>query len=236
MFKSLTMFVILHAVLFATSPAMAWQKAETDKKNKTVSSADAYNYILGTQAIGGSYQFTTSPPLVEAARAILEMGSNTLKFTLVPDKSDNLKPANLTETARSARSVQTVLAMPFSNYLLWVYPIATEAKRFLPESLQSEYVEMFDLTRYLLQTYAGTGKHFYLGNWEGDWHLTHTDPNYVPTAEDVKNMIAWVNMRQKAVDDARRKIPHPNVEVYYYLEVNRVVDAMQLQLIEAKVE
>ena len=227
MFKSLTMFVILYAVLFAAHPAMAWQKAETDKKNKTVSSADAYNYILGTQAIGGSYQFTTSPPLVEAARAILEMGSNTLKFTLVPDKSDNLKLANLTETARNARSVQTVLAMPFANYLLWVYPVATESKRFLPESLQSEYVEMFDLTCYLLQTYAGTGKRFYLGNWEGDWHLTHTDPNYVPTAEEVQNMIAWVNMRQKAVDDARRKIPHRNVEVYYYLEVNRVVDATQ---------
>ena len=40
-------------------------------------------------------------------------------------------------------------------------------------------------------------------------------------------MIAWVNNRQKAVDDAKRDTLHREVQVYYYVEVNRVVDAMQ---------
>lgn len=212
----------LLALLQASAPGQSERIAQP-----TAMSANGYNYVLGTQAIGGSYQFTASPPLVEAARAILEMGSNTIKFSLTPDKSDNIKPKNLTETAQNAGSVKTTLAMPFSCYLLWAYPISTEANRFLPASLKSEYAEMYDLTCYLLKTYAGTGKRFYLGNWEGDWHLTHTDPNYIPTGEDVQNMITWVNSRQKAVDDAKRATPHRAVEVYYYLEVNRVVDAMQ---------
>jgi hypothetical protein len=78
----------------------------------------------------------------------------------------------------------------------------------------------------LLKAYNGTGKSFYLGNWEGDWLLTHTDPNYVPTTAEVESMIDWASTRQQAVNDARRDTPHANVHVYYYIEVNRVRDAM----------
>ena len=39
-------------------------------------------------------------------------------------------------------------------------------------------------------------------------------------------MINWANTRQQAVDDARRDTPHANVHIYYYVEVNRVRDAM----------
>ncbi|MBC7804653.1 MAG: hypothetical protein H7145_00690, partial [Akkermansiaceae bacterium] len=128
---------------------------------------------------------------------------------------------------RGARSVRAVLDMPFRHYLMWAYPLSAEEKRFQPGSLADEYGEMYDLTRYLLRTYGGSRKSFYLGNWEGDWHLTHTNPDYTPTDAEVRNMIAWVNMRQKAVDDAKRDAPARNVAVYHYLEVNRVVDAMQ---------
>ena len=213
--------------VFALMLAFASQPLFAQDGKKAPPPLDTYHYVLGTQAIGGRYQFTSEPPLVEAARAILGMGSNTIKFSLAPDKTDTLKPKSLTETARDARSVRAVLDMPFSQYLLWAYPVSAEANRFQPASLPGEYAEMYGLTRYLLQTYVGTGKTFYLGNWEGDWHLTHTNPNYTPTDAEVQNMIAWANMRQKAVDDARRDTPHQNVQVYYYLEVNRVVDAMQ---------
>ena len=39
-------------------------------------------------------------------------------------------------------------------------------------------------------------------------------------------MTAWVNTRQRAVDDAKRDTPHSDVEVAYYLEVNLVWDAI----------
>lgn len=188
---------------------------------------DSYNVTAGTQAIGGSYQFTPAPMLVEAANVIRQTGSNILKFSLVADRKERLTPRSLRETARDSPSVQTVFKLPFTYYLLWAYPVSTEANRFLPASLTAEYREIYDLTRYLLKAYNKTGKSFYLGNWEGDWHLTHTDPKYLPTDREVRQMIAWVNMRQKAVDDARRETPHEQVHVYYYLEVNRVVDAIE---------
>ena len=124
-------------------------------------------------------------------------------------------------------SVRAVLDMPFSNYILWAYPKTSQGNQFRPENLPTEYREMYDLTHTLLTTYDGTGKTFYLGNWEGDWHLLHLKRNYDPTPEEVQNMIAWVNNRQKAVDDAKRDTLHREVQVYCYMEVNRVVDAMQ---------
>jgi len=117
--------------------------------------------------------------------------------------------------------------MPFAHYLMWVSPLgAPQGATFAPERLDAEYREIHDLTKYLLTTFNGSGKSFYLGNWEGDWLLTHTDPKYTPTDAEVANMINWAKTRQRAVDDARRDTPHAGVSVHYYVEVNRVFDAM----------
>jgi hypothetical protein len=91
--------------------------------------------------------------------------------------------------------------------------------------LGTEYRELYDLTRYLLRTYAGAGKIFFLGNWEMDNHLTASRKRE-PSPELIENVIAWVNTRQQAVDDAKRDTPHSDVEVFYYLEVNLVWDAI----------
>ena len=117
--------------------------------------------------------------------------------------------------------------MPFANYIMWVSPLGGPAGgAFATARLEAERQEVYDLTQHLLKTYTGTGKAFYLGNWEGDWLLTHTNPNYAPATNEVADMVNWANTRQKAVDDARRHTPHTNVQVYYYVEVNRVFDAM----------
>ena len=39
-------------------------------------------------------------------------------------------------------------------------------------------------------------------------------------------MIDWINTRQRAVDDAKHEAAPEGVDVFYYLEVNRVADAM----------
>ena len=189
---------------------------------------DTYSYVIGTQTIGGSYQFTKEPKLVETARAILAMGSSTLKFSLAPQGVLKPEPRTLAETAERDPAVKAVLEMPFANNLMWVSPLsAPGGGPFAAARLDAERQEIYDLAKHLLRTYNGTGKSFYLGNWEGDWLLTHTDPNYAPTTEEVQSMINWTNTRQKAVDDARRDTPHANVHVYYYVEVNRVRDAMK---------
>ncbi len=188
---------------------------------------DTYNYVVGTQTIAAAYQFTKEPKLVETARAILAMGSSTLKFSLTPQGRPEPQPRTLAETAERDPAVKAVLDMPFASYLMWVSPLgAPGGGPFAAARLGAERQEIHDLAQYLLKVYNGTGKSFYLGNWEGDWLLTHTDPNYAPTTAEVQSMIHWASTRQQAVDDARRDTPHASVHIYYYVEVNRVRDAM----------
>ena len=89
---------------------------------------------------------------------------------------------------------------------------------------------MYDLTRYLLTTYNGSGKTFYLGHWEGDGWLRgsvarENDAKVTPVK--VQGMADWLNTRQRAVDDAKRDVPHQQVQVWHYTEVNHVKLAMQ---------
>jgi hypothetical protein len=183
---------------------------------------ERFNFVLGTQTFGASYHFTGEAPVVETARAITALGSNTIKFKLEPSSGGE---QTLTEIARSDPVIKAVIDMPFVNELIWVYPLATKARLFDPATLGTEYRELYNVTRYLLQTYAGTAKVFFLGNWEMDNHLTASRKRE-PSPELLENVTAWVNTRQQAVDDAKRDTPHSDVEVFYYLEVNLVWDAM----------
>lgn len=157
---------------------------------------DTFNYVVGTQTFGPAYQFTSEPKLIETARAIQAMGSNTIKFRVRSIGEDERR----------------VFEMPFAHYLLW-----------------AETEELSELVRYLLKTYSGTGKTFYLGHWEGDWLLRgsgNTKDEDKVTPAKIQKMIDWLNTRQRAVDDAKRDTPHTGVEVYHYTEVNLVKLAM----------
>jgi len=115
--------------------------------------------------------------------------------------------------------------MPFAYALIWAYPAAAKARLFDPAALSTEYRELYDLTRYLREAYSSTGKVFFLGNWEMDNHLTHSRKKE-PSPELLAKVAAWVERRQQAVDDAKRDTPGSAVQVYYYLEVNLVWDAI----------
>jgi hypothetical protein len=126
---------------------------------------DTYNYVIGTQTIGASYQFTKEPKLVETARAILAMGSSTLKFSLTPQGMLKPELRTLAATAERDPAVKAVLEMPFANYLMWVSPLsAPGGGPFAAARLGAERQEIYDLAKYLLRVYNGTGKSFYLGN------------------------------------------------------------------------
>jgi len=196
---------------------------------------DRFNYIVGTQTFSPAYQFTEQTKLVETAEAIARLGSNAIKFRLANDYATRgdipvgaKKIESLTELAQEA-SIKRVFEMPFAYYLLWVSPFrgADWKKDYSPEKQAREYDEVYELTCHLLKTYRGTHKVFYLGHWEGDWLLRGSfgDTSGV-TTERITGMIAWLNVRQKAIDAAKRDTPHEAVDVWHYTEVNRVVDAM----------
>lgn len=214
------------------------------------SQINAFNFAIGTQTIGSKYKFTNKTMLVETAYEIKKMGSNLLKFSMNPryctenyglPKNDKIN--SLTKLAKLEPSVKEVLDMDFKFYHIWVYAFSqytpeppgkkddTAQIKFIngyPEHYQEAlYKELYEFTCYLLKTFNNSGKTFYLGNWEGDWHLR---PDYDRTKpanlNTLNGMISWAKTRQKAIDDAKRDVKHNNVAVYHYIEVNLIRKAL----------
>lgn len=198
---------------------------------------DAYNVRVGTETFSGRYQFTTNTLLVETAEAITNTGSDIIKFYLGPSTSKRsgvILPPNITSVlmlARDEPSYRQVFDMPFRHYIVWTYPFSNPEPPFKDGNYSAieqtnDYREMYDLTRYLLTNYNNSGKTFYLGHWEGDGYLKVNGWKTNPSPAVVTAMIAWLNNRQKAVDDAKQATPRTNVNVFNYAEANRVRDAM----------
>jgi hypothetical protein len=217
--------------------ALSYSKKTFDKKI-----AD-YNMVIGTQTVGAKYKFTTETNLVETAKAISEMGSNVLKMSMSPrywwenyDIPRDEKITCLKELAQE-KSMKTVLAMDFKYYYIWTYEFSQYTQepaggkkdeyqiKFI-DGLNDDYAaksykEVYDLACYLLKTYSGTGKVFMMGNWEGDWHLRWDyKPKNPANPKTIEGMTRWLNVRQKAIDDAKKNTPHKNVQMFHYVEVN----------------
>jgi hypothetical protein len=189
--------------------------------------------IIGTQAIGGPYQFTDEPYLLEVARVLEGMGSNILKFTAGPRYTR--RPYHL-EQEPGVTSLTTlldrhpvyreVLSMGFRDYFFWASPFGNVRWTDGLDTREAEtlYAEFRELAEYLLTTFNGTGKRFYLGHWEGDWLLLPSkNPDDDPSPERIRGMAQYLAVRQRAIDDARNSVPHDDVAIYHYTEVNLVM-------------
>jgi len=153
----------------------------------------------------------------------------------VPRKNPAIQ--SLVQLARDEPSHRHVLDMPFANYIIWMHSFSNPTPPTSPNSWRNgfskeaqarEYREVYDLTAWLLKTYSGTGKTFYLGHWEGDGMLRRRvgkEYDSLATPVAIQGMIDWLTARQKAVDDAKRDTPHHDVQVWHYTEVNHVVIA-----------
>jgi len=201
--------------------------------------AAPFSLSVGTQSIGVRYQFTEDSALVESAKEIAALGSDTLKIAFTPNYVDNYRleadPSieTLLDLIEKKPSYLEAMDMPFRNIMLWVYPFADSKSAFFEGNLEKEeaqaiYEELYEFTAFLLNRYSGSGKSFFLGNWEGDWHVQgeRYDYNFDPEPKVIEASIEWFLIREKAVADARRDIPHEDVEVYYYIELNHVAKAM----------
>ncbi len=220
--------------LTLNAPALAQGQARCAADPEAA--ARSYNYILGTQAIGGHYQHGTGNRLLEQAQQVKGMGSNLLKVSLARGAAPNYgsveaarKAKTTLEYVQASPELQQALDMDFTLYQAWVHSFTDANWRDGVSMAEARlyYDEMYGLTAWLLKRYSGTGKVFMLGNWEGDWLLLggqkrEADPS--PTA--VEGMVAWMKIRQLAIDNARAAVAHKDVAVYHYIEVNLVKKAM----------
>ncbi len=173
-----------------------------------------YNYMLSSQTLTAPYGFGGESVWTDAAIALRKMGTNHLKFCVF-----------------TLDDVKLRLDHVFFPYvLLWYRNGAPwSSGGFSDADKKTEYDEMYRFTRDLLTEYNESGITFYLGHWEGDWIYLGGNPAIEKMDERLtQGMIEWYQIRQKAVDDAKRDTVHENVEIWHYLEMNRPVDAIDL--------
>lgn len=186
---------------------------EETEEQKIMKDVANYNYMIGTQAFSPSYQFTKKTPLMEIGGEIMFWGSNAIKFYATSDKM-----------------VDTLLKeYDFKYVFMWYRSDPVFKDGYSEAEANADYKAFYNYTKKLLTTYNGTGKEFYLGHWEGDWYYIDNYNTAQKTVSDTvtDGMIAWLNNRQKAVDDAKRDTPHEGVEVWNYVEVNRPTDVLK---------
>lgn len=196
---------------------------------------EPYNFVLGTHAISGSYQFTNDNKLVEQAKKVREMGSNILKITLGKNSADIY---GINDVSKSATTLalftnnspyKAVCDMDFKYIFFWVHTLTSvDWKKEIDAAKEKVlYDEMYAFVSYLLTTYNNSGKTFFIGNWEGDWLLIPSyDRTVTPAPELLANMTKWFQIRQRAVDDAKKASASSNVSVYHYVEANLVLKGM----------
>ena len=198
---------------------------------------ESYPHVLASQQFGNQYSFGQDGiRAVDYARATLRQGGKAVKFRLSnkyanTDGFTAVSSINtLVELVRDQPEVKTILDMPLTDYVFWVSTFAVPSWQsqldndgLIPNKATQIYNEVYAMVVYLLETYSDTGKRFYIGNWEGDWMLSgeyRTDPNTIPQNR-IQGMIDWANIRQQAVDDAKANTAHTDVDVWFYLEMNK---------------
>jgi hypothetical protein len=225
--KRILKFGLFFAIVFTSC------KTSPERTEKTLRE---YNFVAGTQTIGAGsqYKFTEKPVLIETAERILAMGSNILKISLNPVLQDTETPESFRQAspltlASQEATIKALLDMDFTYNLLWVTtPQVDWTDGMSEKELDMEYQSIRELVEYFRTHFRGSGKKFYVGHWEGDWLLlgnfSWTQERVDP--ERIQGMIDWYNIRQKAVDDAVNAAVS-DVEVFHYLELNRVIPAMR---------
>lgn len=203
----------------------------------------------GVAHVAGLYPVSASF-VTDGATAIKDLGPNskTIKLFLSSDYATRYPNQtgwgtvnNLVDLA-SSTPIATVLAdSRWTDIFLNIFPWWSG---FEAESLTNYWVNgvttagvtpatywanektaVQNLAAHLLTTYAGTGKTFYLQNWEGDWQLLNsfvaTD---VPNAWWPDRMRTVFTKRLEGVHAARAASSAVGVCVKYGIEVNRALD------------
>lgn len=123
---------------------------------------------------------------------------------------------------------------PFKTYILSAYsePSGDFTNHYFTDGMttadyQDEVSQFYNFSKYLLETYDGTGKEFILQHWQGDWAIIGSyDRSEEPTDTAIQGMIEWLNARQEGVTQAREDV-ESDVTVLHAAEVNIVLGAME---------
>ncbi len=196
----------------------------------------------------GTYHVTTPGTgsfLLDGTELIKDLGFGGVKYFMSDKYASQdytfdtwgAAPTTLKELAQKSQFATAFGDSTLKHYLLNCFTFVNDGTSDLwrfgfqdqTSFLQDEYDEIKELAEHLITTYANTGKTFVIQNWEGDWALMGTfvaADHAFTTKKETDYMVAWLQTRQQAVEDARRNLGQTGVTVKCAVEVNRIVDAM----------
>ncbi len=193
--------------------------------------------IVGVTHVDGKYYLTDKDFLNEGADQILALGSRVIKVwfhDLQRSYAFNSQWPQMSSLVEMAQSpyFRQLFDKPFTTYILMCFSMGRDdpywRKGLTREQKLDEQRQFYELSKYLLTTYKGTGKTFILQHWEGDWLIRgNYDRNADPQPEAIAGMIDWLNARQAGVNQAREEIGTDGVRIFHAAEVNRVVASMK---------
>ncbi len=193
---------------------------------------------LGITHVAGKYHLTDKDFMSEGADQILDLGSRVIKVWFESNPAGSYpyncqwpKINSLVELAKTKYFAE-LFDKPFKTYVLMCFSVGRGAAYFrsgmTEEQKADEQRQLYELAKYLLTRYKGTGKTFVLQHWEGDWLIRgNYDAKADPTPKAIEGMIDWLNARQRGVNQAREEVGADDVRIYCAAEVNRVVDSMK---------
>jgi hypothetical protein len=204
-------------------------------------------FQAGVAHIDGRYGFTLNNFLVEGGSSVRQFGGSGIfvylypKFrTSYPDKSTVLwpttDPTSLTQLAQTKPYLQ-LFGMGFKVIVLTALTFSNGGDNVLnfnvdPSAAHREEQEMYDLTKWLLTHYKGSGKTFILKNWETDQLALQGNDTANISPEWISALKIWFAARQRGVTRARNDLGNPpGVTVLNAIEVSRVLDYTDHQLI-----
>ncbi len=203
-------------------------------------------YRLGATHVNGQYHLTNEPFIIEGAKKVEELGYGILKLWFYKANGDahgykynsnwNLSKSMTLKDLSQHPYYKEVFDMQFSVFALNINEgyggASTDDQTEILNRIEDEF---FNLTKHLLTEYKDREVKFILEMWEGDWTMRGGTSAKSRWREDsipadapvrVKNMIDWVNARQRGVDRARDEILNSKCKVYNAVEVNKVYDGI----------
>lgn len=261
--KLLTVLLSVFMLMSFAAPVGATFAAETESPATDTEEARSAEDKIGVTITGGYYEFDPSVSCLEdGANRIQEMGAKVIKLWLSEQTLAECYPYNTDWSQWEINNCvdilktdyfQNVLNMDFQTYIFETHPFdSTQDLKTVDwtdgmteeDKVRTEE-EMYQITKYLMIQYVGSGKEFVLQNWEGDnaldarhWRFNSETQQYYQVDDNgsvvdegeaaderirmqIRALTEWFNCRQAGVDRAMEEFGEvSDVVVRHALEIN----------------
>ena len=252
--KTIKKIILLFAVILlflsgiACNTDMIGETAEEEKESDTVNIEKEIEFFdntlspmserIGIANWGAMYMpdlDDNETSLIRGAKYVRDTGSKVIKIACGdPDKQyplDNFSDLFMSGCVDALKysSYKRLFEMDFSVFFISITEVARVKFADGITDAEAEIVknEFYEATKYLLETYRGTGKTFILQNWETDNYL-----NYSVSGDNAqfvyRNYAKYFNARQDGINKARSEFvmsKEKNVYVFGALEINKLSDS-----------